>query len=126
MKKLGIIIVLALLYVSTGCGERDTVGESQPDISSYIEITLRNHSDEDTHMWISGGQISPDNKVRPGGERTANYRKSDDLMSGKIENETVSIFIGRNGLGIAQKNVTVYDEWEELEFGWNGTGWTDI
>jgi hypothetical protein len=106
MKKLGFYLVMASLLVSYGCNlSEDEAARKE----THVLFELKNNSDLDTHMWITGEDIMPNNKLAPGEQRKVTYIKSAELMdeNSKIKEDPVTVSVGRNGTVLTSRIVYV-------------------
>ncbi len=88
------LVLTAILVMMSGC---DLLwGSAGGDVA----FTLKNSSDEDVHLWISGESIGPSNKVSPGGKRSAYKSFVDDegkSIYADDQSAVVTVYAGRNG-----------------------------
>jgi len=116
MKKLGTFIVLLVFFANTGCSEE----YRNPPPTKYVEVTLKNVASEAVHMWITGDQINPNNKLQPGETTRILYHKSDELLKEEIFEESLTIYAGRNGSTLTSRTEKVSLGHDKMSFAFNG------
>lgn len=111
MKKLGILMIVVLL-LGSNCSKK----EEKLEVSDVCTFILVNDSDIDTHMWITGEDIMPGNKLAPGGERQVTYLKSEAIRTSTYMDDPqpvdiVQVYCGRNGKIVAWREceISSYD-----------------
>ena len=123
MKKIGLFIIVIMLFSSTGC---DIVEGSNPEglpemENDQISVTLYNSGVDEVHMWITNQEINPYNKITAGESRKTTYWFSQDLRLDKIKKETMTVYAGRNGVTLDTKSYTVNKSDTEIKTTWTGT-----
>jgi len=90
-------------------------------------MVLYNNDTTDTHMWITGESIGPNNKVRRLESRKADFLLEKNTLDNYLGehpqtlDEIVKVYVGRNGVTLGSKPYTVNNKVPSLFAEWTGT-----
>lgn len=93
-KFVGWLVMIVAAFLLNGCG---------PDVDHIIIVEMRNNSSEAIHLWCSGEDIGPSNKVEPGASRTNTIpwtQRDGDIV---VEQWPVTVSAGSGGVVLTSK-----------------------
>lgn len=122
MKKLGLIFFMLVFIANSGCTEGSLFSsEPENNKSGTVNFKLSNSSSENTHMWITGEAIGPNNKISPNTNRQVTYNKSSALLDEARAHDEVTVFAGRNGNVLASGSIMVDRKTKSVTGTFNGS-----
>lgn len=95
MKKgLFLLLMAFTLSLFIGCDDEER----------SIIVLMKNNSSEEVHLWCSGEDIAPTNKVVPGGSRSNTvFYKTDQAA----QTYNISVSAGKNGSTLTSKSFEI-------------------